>query len=369
VCKTWRDAVYNRRVWHGVEAKLHLTHTNWTPFPSLIRRGIKRVQLLSMRRGARDALAAAIRDLESLSLRGCHGLTDVAISPALETHLPALISLDISLCRQLTDSTLSRVVSVAPNLETLDVGGCSDITDNGILLIACGLKRLRSLCLRSCRLVSDVGVAHLAGAGSIAASAAVAGTLERLILHDCQRITDTALGHIGAGLRTLRTLDISFCVGVSDDGLRCVARLPMLQELHARACDGLTDVGIAYLAAASRLAILDIAFCMHVTDRALLHLVHSSATMPHLRQLYLSACAITDEGIDHITNVSGELRSLGIGQCLGVTDSGLAMIADRLKCIEYVDVYGCTLVTSVGLDKLRQLPSLKVLNLSLCNVT
>ena len=322
-----------------------------------------------MRRGARDSLAAAIRDLESLSLRGCHGLTDAAISPALETHLPVLISLDVSLCRQLTDSTLSRVVSVTPNLETLDVGGCSDITDNGILLIACGLKRLRSLCVRSCRLISDVGVAHLAGAGSIAASAAVAGTLERLILHDCQRITDTALGHIGAGLRTLRTLDISFCVGISDDGLRCVARLPVLQELRARACDGLTDVGIAYLAAASRLVILDIAFCMHVTDRALLHLVHSSATMPHLRQLYLSACAITDEGIDHITNMSGELRSLGIGQCLGVTDSGLAMIADRLKCIEYIDMYGCTLVTSVGLDKLRQLPSLKVLNMSVCNVT
>lgn len=321
-----------------------------------------------MRRGARDTLADAVRDLESLSLRGCHGLTDAAISPALNTQLQALISLDISLCRQLTDSTLSRVVSVASNLETLDVGGCSDITDNGILLIACGLKRLRSLCLRGCRLVSDVGLAHLAGAGSIAASAAAAATLERLILHDCQKITDTALGHIGAGLRALRTLDISFCTSVSDDGLRCVARLPVLQELRARACDGLTDVGIAYLATASRLTILDIAFCMHVTDRALLLLIRSSATLPHLRHLYLSACAITDEGIDHVTNVFSELQSLGIGQCLGVTDSGLAMIAARLKFIEYIDVYGCTLVTSSGLDTLRQLPSLKSLNLSLCNI-
>jgi len=321
-----------------------------------------------MRRGARDALAAAVRDLESLSLRGCHGLTDAAISPTLDAQLPALISLDISLCRQLTDSTLSRVVSVAPNLETLDVGGCSDITDNGILLIACGLKRLRSLCLRGCRLVSDVGLAHLSGAGSIAASAAVAATLEHLILHDCQKITDTGLGHIGAGLRSLRTLDISFCVGVSDDGLRCVARLPVLQELRARACDGLTDVGIAYLATSSRLTVLDVAFCMHVTDRALLLLIRGSAAMPRLRQLHLSACAITDEGIDHVTNVSGDLRCLGIGQCLGVTDRGLAMIADRLKFIEYIDIYGCTLVTSTGLDKLHQLPSLKALNISLCNI-
>jgi len=166
----------------------------------------------------------------------------------------------------------------------------------------------------------------------------------------------------------LQVLDISFCVGVSDDGLRCVSRLPVLQELRARACDGLTDVGVAYLSASTRLVVLDVSFCMHVTDRALLHLVRSTASMPQLRQLYLSACAVTDEGMDHVTGVCGELRRLGIGQCLGVTDSGLAMIADRLKCVEYVDVYGCTAVTSAGLDKLRRLPQLKELNLSLCSV-
>jgi F-box and leucine-rich repeat protein 14 len=370
VCIAWRDAAYNRRVWHGVEARLHLSQSSVSPFASLVRRGIKRVHVLSMRRSARDVFAEAVPVLESLSVRGCQGLTDAALAPAFNGTLPALTSLDVGLCRQLTDSTLGRVVSSAPNLESLDVSGCGDITDNGVLLVACGLKKLRALNLRGCRLISDAGIAHLAGAGSITASAAGAvSTLEKLVLHDCQRITDTGLGHIGAGLRALRTLDISFCAGVTDDGLQCIARLPDLLEFRARACDGITDSGVSHFWSSPRLAVLDIAFCVHVTDRALAHLARSTNSALHLRELWLSSCTITDEGIDHLTAAAVELRSLHIGQCRGVTDRGLTSISQNLKLLESIDIYGCTQVTTAMLDVLKQLPNLKTVNVSLLNRT
>jgi len=370
VCVAWRDAAYNRRVWHGVEARLHLSQSNVSPFGSLVRRGIKRVHVLSMRRSTRDVFAEAVPVLESLSVRGCQGLTDAALAPAFNGPLPALTLLDVGLCRQLTDSTLGRVVSSAQNLESLDVSGCGDITDNGVLLVACGLKKLKALNLRGCRLISDAGIAHLAGAGSIAASAAGAiSTLERLVLHDCQRITDTGLGHIGAGLRALRLLDISFCAGITDDGLQCIARLPALHEFRARACDGITDAGVSHFWSSPRLTTLDIAFCVHVTDRALAHLVRSSNSVLHLRELWLSSCAVTDDGIDHLTAAAVELRSLHIGQCRGVTDRGLMAIAHNLKLLEFIDIYGCSQITSVGLEILKQLPSLKAVNLSLLNRT
>jgi F-box and leucine-rich repeat protein 14 len=370
VCVAWRNAAYNRRVWHGIEARLHLSQSSMSPFSSLIRRGIKRVHVLSMRKSARDMFAEAVPMLESLSVRGCQGLTDAALAPAFNGVLPALTSLDVGLCRQLTDSTLGRVVSSAQNLESLDVSGCGDITDNGVLLVACGLKRLKILNLRGCRLISDAGIAHLAGAGSIAASAAGAvSTLEKLVLHDCQRITDTGLGHIGAGLRALRVLDISFCAGITDDGLQCIARLPVLQEFRARACDGITDAGVSHFWSSPRLNILDIAFCIHVTDRALAHLARSTASALHLRELWLSSCTITDDGLDHLTAAAVELRSLHIGQCRGVTDRGLTAIAQNLKWLESVDIYGCTQVTSAGLNVLQQLPNLKTVNVSLLNRT
>lgn len=49
VCKTWRNSAYNKSVWRGIQAKLHLKRPSNcrepSIFPSLVKRGIKRVQV------------------------------------------------------------------------------------------------------------------------------------------------------------------------------------------------------------------------------------------------------------------------------------------------------------------------------------
>ena len=49
VCKSWRNSAYNKSVWKGVQAKLHLkkasSRDSSTIFPSLVKRGIKRIQV------------------------------------------------------------------------------------------------------------------------------------------------------------------------------------------------------------------------------------------------------------------------------------------------------------------------------------
>lgn len=46
VCSSWRNAAYERRVWRGVEAKLHVRFSSPQLFASLVRRGITRVQVI-----------------------------------------------------------------------------------------------------------------------------------------------------------------------------------------------------------------------------------------------------------------------------------------------------------------------------------
>jgi len=46
VCISWRNAAYERRVWRGVEAKLHMRSSSPQLFASLVRRGISRVQVM-----------------------------------------------------------------------------------------------------------------------------------------------------------------------------------------------------------------------------------------------------------------------------------------------------------------------------------
>lgn len=193
VCVKWRDVAYNRCVWRGVCAKLHLRRANPSLFPSLVKRGIKRVQILSLKRSLRDVVVG-IPNVETLNLSGCFVVTDHALGHAFSQDLPCMTVLNLSLCKQITDNSLGRIAQYLTNLEVLELGGCSNITNTGLLLIAWGLRKLKTLNLRSCRHISDVGIGHLAGNSPNAA----AGTLEieNLGLQDCQKLTDLSLKHL-----------------------------------------------------------------------------------------------------------------------------------------------------------------------------
>ncbi|XP_014674121.1 PREDICTED: F-box/LRR-repeat protein 14-like [Priapulus caudatus] len=363
VCVAWRDAAYNRSVWRDTEAKLHLRKQNPSLFPSLVQRGIRRVQVLSLRRSLRDVMSG-VPTIVSLNLSGCYNVTDIGLSYAFSGSIPTLSVLNLSLCKQITDRSLDKIAQNLKNLEVLELGGCCNITNNGLLLIAWGLRRLRVLNLRSCRHVTDVGIGHIAGLSHKAESADGNLQLEHLGLQDCQKLTDQALLNVSLGLANLRGINLSFCANIRDSGLKCLARMPRLAAVNLRSCDNVSDAGIAYLAegGCSRLQTLDVSFCDKVGDAAL---VHVSQGLYSLRSLSLSACHISDEGLSKVVRTLRDLTTLNIGQCSRITDRGLALIGDYLTNLTEIDLYGCTGITTVGLERIMQLPHLSVLNLGL----
>uniref|UniRef100_T1IYY7 Uncharacterized protein n=1 Tax=Strigamia maritima TaxID=126957 RepID=T1IYY7_STRMM len=361
VCVAWRDAAYHRSVWWGVEAKLHLRRPNLSLFPSLVRRGIRRVQVLSLRRNNLRDVIQGIPDLESLSLSGCYNVQDSGLAQAIVAPLHSLVVLNLSLCKQITDESLLRLAQLCPNLEVLDLAGCDRITNTGFLLIAQGLRRLLSLNLRSCRHVSDAGIAPLAGLNREIGE----GTrlLKHLGLQDCQKLTDDALRHVSIGLLSLKSINLSFCASITDSGLKHLAKMPTLKELNLRSCDNISDMGMAYLAeGGSRISSLDMSFCDKIGDQALAHV---SQGLFGLRSLSMSACQISDEGLIRIARHLPELSTLNIGQCHRITDRSLHAIADHLTNLQCIDLYGCTKITTVGLEKIMQMPQLDFLNLGL----
>lgn len=355
VCSAWRDAAYHKSVWRGVEAKLHLRRASSSLFSSLVRRGIKRVQVLSLRRSLRDVIQG-IPNLESLNLSGCYNVTDVGISHGFVASAPNLTQLNLSLCKQLTDNSLSRIAQYLKNLEVLELGGCCHVTNTGLVLIAWGLKKLKRLNLRSCWQVSDQGIGHLAVGNQ---------SLEYLGLQDCQRLSDEALKH-ATELTSLKSINLSFCVSITDSGLKHLAKMVSLRELNLRSCDNISDIGMAYLAeGGSRISSLDVSFCDKIGDQALIHI---SQGLFNLRSLSLSACQISDDGLNRIANTLHDLETLNIGQCSKITDKGLNTIAESLTRLKCIDLYGCTRITTVGLERIMKLPQLSVLNLGLWHV-
>ncbi|XP_066581470.1 F-box/LRR-repeat protein 14-like [Prorops nasuta] len=358
VCTAWRDAANYKSVWRGVEARLHI-RTKQAPilFNSLVRRGVKRVQVLSIKSGFKE-LTRGMPNLESLSLSGCFNLTDSSLVCGFCQEYPSLIRLNLSLCKQVSDASLGRIAQSVKNLEQLELGGCCGITNFGLSLIAWGLKKLKRLDLRSCWHISDQGIAHLAGRTQETADGNL--ELEYLSLQDCQRLTDEALKHISVGLSKLKSINLSFCVCITDSGIKHLSKMTSLRELNLRSCDNISDHGMAFLAeGGSRLISLDVSFCDKIGDRALEHI---SQSLFNLKALSLSACQISDVGMCKIAKTLHELEILHIGQCQRLTDKCLISIFENMKQLRSIDLYGCTRVTTDGIAKIMRLPFLYNVN-------
>lgn len=363
VCLLWRDSAYNRQVWKNVEAKLHLNQYIPSLFSSLVRRGIKKIQILSFKKNIRYLVLQSLSTIESLNLRGCYKLTDSSFSYLLNRKLSSLTSLNISLCKQITDNTLSTISENLPSLTSLNISGCSNVTGNGILSISSTLTNLKVLKMRSLRHLTDECIQYITGKSYLKIPGLL--QLEILDLQDCQRIKDDSLFNISETLTHLKCLNLNFCNEITDHGLLHLSCMPSLQGLSLRLCSNIGDLGIAHLAASSntQLTSLDVSFCDHITDHSLISI---SQGIFQLRSLGLSACPITDVGISTLVQTTSNLRAFHLGQCTLLSDKCIDSISKQLPSLEHLDLYGCLNISKHKISSLTyQMPSLKCLKLDI----
>jgi len=342
VCKRWRNILNTKEIWKGCEAKLHLRRlTSSVVVPSLKSRGIKRIQILNIRKSLKE-ISDCLPTLTSINMSGCSGISDGVLVKTFCQDLPLLTNLNLSLCKEVSDRSSELISSHCPNLENLQLGGCTGISNLSLKTISEGLKRIKCLNLRSCWQVSDVGVLHLSSSSPL--------PLEDLNLQDCQKVSDVALRHISQGLNIV-SLNLSFCANISDSGMKSLARISSLKTLNLRSCDNISDIGVGYLAEGCvGLQTLDLSFCDRVTDRAM---VHIASGLFNLRSLSLVSCKISDEGVAKMCKTLVDLHILNIGQCSNVTDTSLDHIGSRMKQLRQIDLYGCNEITENGLQRLK----------------
>lgn len=101
------------------------------------------------------------------------------------------------------------------------------------------------------------------------------------------KITDKGLLYLSRlPLNQLTVLDLGYCQGISDAGLRHVGRMHSVTRLNLSACQGISDAGLAELRGMKGLTELDLRGCKGVTDRGLDEL----AAMPRLKWIQLGGC-------------------------------------------------------------------------------
>jgi len=77
-----------------------------------------------------------------------------------------------------------------------------------------------------------------------------------------------------------------------------------------------------------------------------------------LRELVLENTEISEEGLVALTSLP-ELKSIVIEDTSGITDAGIAKIAQYLKGLEEIDLFRCAAVTDAGLAPLAGLAGLR----------
>lgn len=285
-------------------------------------------------------------ELVSLCLSFCvAGISDVGMIE-LGGGLPSLQSLDVSYCRKLTDKGLKRVAegchdmrklqlagcrlitdmalqSLSQNchsLEELGLDGCTSITDFGITELVKGCKKIKFLDISKCSNVGDEGVSRVAKACS--------SNLRTLKLLDCYKVKDNSMVSLATYCKNLETLVISGCRDISDKAMKSLASAcgNSLKNLRMDWCLSITDSALScILTQCGSLEALDIGCCEEVTDAAF-------------------------DGLES-DEIKLSLKVLKVNNCCEITVTGVRVLLDKCRSLEYLDVRSCPRITKADCDE------------------
>lgn len=93
---------------------------------------------------------------------------------------------------------------------------------------------------------------------------------------------------------------------------------------------------------------LNLAECRKVTNESIRFLKN----LPHLTELNLSSCSITDSALADLKPLNRLVR-LNLSYCNRITNLGVQKIRD-LRRLEYLDLQGCVKINKGGLVKIQR---------------
>ncbi|XP_034542563.1 F-box/LRR-repeat protein 4 [Notolabrus celidotus] len=356
--------------------------------------------------------------LEELSLHGCKELTDYSVE-VLVKHQPSLRRLDISACKELTNRSVEAIAQGLKSLTHLSLSRDWRVTEKGLADLL-SVSSLKSLDLSECLHVSGSEIVR-----GLTGSRTARAQLETLSLKSCTYIRDLAVFSLTRLLGdSLRELDLTSCVNVTDLSVRAVATyLQGLVVLRLGCCKEVTDWGLlgieetakcehnldtgekgpkftrtfgnmgffkpprlpfeerpklvtnndleqfkqqdgASLLALSRLQELDLSACPKLTDSSITQVVR----YPDLHRLSLSMLTeITDASLASVAWHCRSLTSLALSHCPGISDHGMAQAAPYLRRLQHLYLSCCNRITDRSLFLLMQhCKRLQTLDISWC---
>ena len=218
-------------------------------------------------------------------------------------------------------------------------------TDEALRVVG-GFSRLQTLLLQKGQATDD-GLASVAGLKN----------LETLAIWEAEKVSDAGVKHL-AGLTKLKNIHIDHG-RIGDESLKVFGQMPALSRLTLQQND-FTDAGLEHLAKSKQLRSLWLGMNRTTfTDAGLQHL----ARLTGLEQLNFQESSISDRGAAALKDLH-ELRMLDLGgKGATITDASVDVLLTLTK-LEQLTLWKSGL-TKEGVKRLMTLPTLKGLSLNI----
>lgn len=219
---------------------------------------------------------------------------------------------------QVTDNAIVSFAQNCPAILEIDLQECKQVTNHSVTILMSTLQNLRELRLAHCTEIDDSAFLELPRHISM-------GSLRILDLTACESIRDDAVARIVSSAPRLRNLVLAKCRMITDQAVSAICKLGKnLHYVHLGHCSNITDVAVIQLVkSCNRIRYIDLACCSRLTDRS----VKQLATLPKLRRIGLVKCQmITDASIlalarpanlDHYSFSS--LERVHLSYCINLT--------------------------------------------------
>ncbi|KAH7426609.1 hypothetical protein KP509_10G008500 [Ceratopteris richardii] len=318
--------------------------------------------------------------LQHLDLSGCTSVSDNGLRCVALYTGSRLLSLSLSTVCTFSNAGLVPLAKECTSLIHLNLGRCLQIADVGIMAIS-HIRTLQSLMINGCTEVSDSSIAFLAFN---------CRNLRFISLKWCVGITDAAVSAIGAHCFKLEELDVSYteitnasifsicklksltklslaaCGRVNDDCLKCFKTgIKSLKSLDVSRCLGISCKGIMELAHGELpLHSLMMAYCNPVVDSML----ESFQKLENLRAIRFDACDLSGIKLGLIGKCCTKLEELSLSKCKGVQDSGLSGAVMGCPNLKNLDLTCCYEITDLSLSSIASCcKDLVTLKMESCN--
>ncbi|KAF2214601.1 hypothetical protein CERZMDRAFT_65846 [Cercospora zeae-maydis SCOH1-5] len=261
-------------------------------------------------------LSDACTNLENFSLEGCR-IDRASIHNFLWSN-SRLIHINLSGLAGATNAGMKIIAQNCPKLEHLNISWCNNIDTRGLRKVVEGCPLLKDLRAGEIRGWDDLNFMQLLFERN---------TLERLILMNCDTLTDESLAVLIEGTdseidyitgrpmvppRKFKHLDLTRCRTITDKGVRTfVNNIPEVEGLQLSKCHGILDATLTdLLPTVPLLTHLDLEELEDLSNNTLQALANAPCA-GRLRHLSISYCeSMGDVGMLPVIKACTSLRSV-----------------------------------------------------------